>query len=125
MSATQTVTETLLALEDELWRANRQGDSDFYAHYLRDDAIAVSKYGVMGKAEAVPVIRENQNPFIKTDRTDERVIVIDDHSAIVTYRVDVVALIDGNEVLLPSYASTIWTDASGEWRVAFHQQTAL
>src|SRR5215510_14345068 len=119
------VTETLLALEDELWRANREGDGDFYEQYLRDDAIAVSKYGVLDKATAVPGIRANRNPYLKTDRTDERVIVVDVNTAIVTYRVDVTALVQGNELHLPSYASSVWNNSSGTWRIVFHQQTAL
>ncbi|HEY4570273.1 MAG TPA: DUF4440 domain-containing protein [Kribbella sp.] len=48
-----------------------------------------------------------------------------DHTAIVTYRVDVTVFVEGNELEVPSYASTVWTNTSGEWRVAFHQQTAL
>jgi hypothetical protein len=119
------VTETLLDLEDQLWRANREGDGAFYAHWLRDDAIAVSKYGILDKATAVPGIQANQNPYLKTDRTGERVIVVDENTAIVTYRVDVTALVQGNEMKLPSYASTVWNNSSGGWRVVFHQQTAL
>jgi hypothetical protein len=117
--------EKLLELEDLLWKANREGDGDFYQKYLLDDAVAVTKFGIIDKATAVPGIRINHNPFVKTDRSDEQVITVDDHTAIVTYRVDVTALVDGNEVHLPSYASTVWTDVHGDWRVAFHQQTAL
>ena len=119
------VNEELLALEDLLWKANREGDGDFYEKYLLDSAIAVTKYGVLDKATAVPGIRANHNPYLKTDRTGERVIVVDDHTAIVTYRVDVTILVEGNELQVPSYASTVWTNTSGQWRVAFHQQTAL
>jgi hypothetical protein len=64
-----TVTETLLELEDQMWRANREGDGSFYAHWLRDDALAVSKYGIIDKAAAVPGIQANHNPYLKTPRT--------------------------------------------------------
>lgn len=117
--------ETLLELEDLLWKANREGDGDFYDRYLLEDAIAVSKYGIIDKATAVPGITANHNPYLKTDRTGERVIVVDDHTAIVTYHVEVTVLVDGNEAQFSSYASTVWTNATGEWRIAFHQQTAL
>ncbi|TWD83627.1 uncharacterized protein DUF4440 [Kribbella amoyensis] len=120
-----TVSETLLALEERLWQANREGDGRFYAEYLRDDAYAVSKYGRMDKAQAVPTISANHNPYLKSDLTEQRVIEIDADSAVVTYRVDVVALVNGNELELPSYASTVWNRVDGEWRVVFHQQTAL
>ncbi|GAA0616241.1 nuclear transport factor 2 family protein [Kribbella sandramycini] len=119
------VAETLLELEDQLWKANREGDGAFYAQWLRDDALAVSKWGIIDKAAAVPGIQANQNPYLTTDRSGEQVIVVDEHTAVVTYRVDVVALVDGSERQLPSYASTVWNDSSGEWRVVFHQQSAL
>ncbi len=119
------VTETLLDLEDQLWRANREGDGSFYDQWLRDDALAVSRYGIIDKAAAVPGIQANHNPYLKTPRTDEKVIMVDDHTAIVTYRVEVTVLLDGQEQQFPSYASTVWNNGSGEWRVIFHQQTAL
>ena len=119
------VNEELSELEDLLWKANREGNGEFYQRYLRDDAIAVSRFGIIDKATAVPGITANHNPYLKTDRTEERVIVVDENTAIVTYHVAVTVLVDGNEVQAPSYASTVWTKASGEWLVAFHQQTAL
>ncbi|MFD7157044.1 nuclear transport factor 2 family protein [Kribbella sp. NPDC059898] len=119
------VDEELSGLEELLWKANREGDGAFYQRYLRDDAIAVSRFGIIDKATAVPGITANHNPYLKTVRTGERVIVVDEHTAVVTYHVDVTVLVDGNEVQAPSYASTVWTNASGEWLVAFHQQTAL
>ena len=119
------VNEELSELEELLWKANREGDGDFYQKYLRDDAIAVTRFGIIDKATAVPGIRANHNPYLTTDRSDERVIVVDDHTAIITYHVDVTVLVDGNELQAPSYATTVWTNVAGEWLVAFHQQTAL
>lgn len=113
-------------LEALLWKANREGDATFYDDRLRADALVVSKYGVMDKPATVAVIKANRNPYVSTERTAERVLVIDDDTVVVTYRVDVVALVEGNEVQLPSYASSVWNrDSSGEWKVVIHQQTAL
>jgi hypothetical protein len=119
------VVEELHGLEERMWEANRKGDGDFYTQRLRDDAVVVSKYGVMDKAAIVPGIQANHNPYVKTDRSEERVIQVDEHTAIVSYRVDVVALVNGNEVELPSYATSVWNDESGEWLIVFHQQTAI
>ena len=115
----------LIELEQLLWKANREGDGEFYARYLREDAFAVSKYGTLTKAEAVPLISANENPFVRTDLSDVKVIQLDDDNAIVTYRVKVVALMNGEKVDLPAYASTVWNRTGGEWRVVLHQQTAL
>jgi ketosteroid isomerase-like protein len=118
-------TDELHGLEEQMWAANRNGDGDFYAQHLRDDAVVVSKYGVADKAVIVPGIQANRNPYVSTDRSQERVIQVDEHTAIVTYRVDVVALVNGSEVKLPSYATSVWTDESGDWRIVFHQQSAI
>lgn len=113
-------------LEELMWKANRDGDAAFYEDRLRDDALVVSKYGVMDKATVVPGIEANKNPYLETDRSAERAITIDDDTVVVSYRVDVVAVVQGNKLQLPSYASTVWNrDQAGRWWAVFHQQTAL
>jgi hypothetical protein len=102
-----TVTETLLELEERMWRTNRNGDGAFFAELLREDALVVSKYGVMTKAQGIPVIQ------------------LDENNALVTYRVDVTAVVQGKEVELPSYATSVYTREGAQWRGVFHQQTAL
>ncbi|TDO49992.1 uncharacterized protein DUF4440 [Kribbella sp. VKM Ac-2527] len=120
-----TITETLLELEERMWQANREGDAAFWAQYLRDDAFGVSKYGTLDKAQAVSLAAANENPYLKTELSEQRVIQLDDDNAIVTYRVDVTALVQGNEMQLPAYASTVWNRSGGEWRAVFFQHTAL
>jgi hypothetical protein len=102
-----TVTETLLELEERMWRTNRNGDGAFFAELLREDALVVSKYGVMTKAQGIPVIQ------------------LDENNALVTYRVDVTAVVQGKEVELPSYATSVYIRELAQWRGVFHQQTAL
>jgi hypothetical protein len=120
-----TVTETLLELEERMWQANRNGDGAFFAELLREDALVVSKYGVMTKAQGIPVIQANQNPYVKTDLSEQKVIQLDENNALVTYRVDVTAVVQGKEVELPSYATSVYIRELAQWRGVFHQQTAL
>lgn len=120
------MSQQLSALEDQMWQANREGDATFYVERLRDDALVVSRYGVMDKQATVAVVRANQNPYLKTNRSNEQVIDIDGDNAVITYRVDVTALVQGREVPITSYATTAWhRDDTGDWRVALHQQTVL
>jgi ketosteroid isomerase-like protein len=120
------VSEEPAELEELLWKANREGDAAFYDERLSAGAVVVSKYGTMDKAATVAVIGANRNPYVSTDRSEQRVLQIDDDTAVVTYRVDVVAQVAGAEVQLPSYASTVWhREPSGQWQVVLHQQTAL
>ncbi|HEU4948992.1 MAG TPA: hypothetical protein VFT31_17725 [Kribbella sp.] len=47
------------------------------------------------------------------------------NNALVTYRLDVTAVVEGNEVELPSYATSVYNRAGDQWLCVFHQQTAL
>jgi hypothetical protein len=118
--------QTLLALEEEMWRANREGDSAFYDRMLRSDATLVSKYGVATKQEIVPLIQANRNPFIRTALSDQRVIEINAGSALITYRADYTALVEGvGEVDHSVLASSVYAREGDEWKSVFHQQSAL
>ncbi|GAA1708207.1 nuclear transport factor 2 family protein [Fodinicola feengrottensis] len=115
----------LLAAEDELWRANREGDGGFYAKNLRDDALVVSKYGVASKEIIVATIGANRNPYVKTVLSDQRVLFITSDSALVTYKADVTALVAGKEVEFSVLASTVYARENDQWRGVLHQQSAL
>ena len=52
-------------------------------------------------------------------------IQFDENNALVTYRVDVTAVVQGNEIELPSYATSVYAREGDRWRGVFHQQTAL
>jgi hypothetical protein len=119
------IEQTLLSLEDEMWRANREGDGSFYERVVRDDALVVSRYGVATKAEIVPGIAKNENPYIRTELSDQKVVRITADSALVTYKAAVTALVNGSETAFQVLATSVYARADDEWRNVFHQQTAL
>ncbi|GAB3827835.1 nuclear transport factor 2 family protein [Dactylosporangium cerinum] len=120
-----TVETELEQLEEEMWRANREGDGSFYDRVVRDDALVVSKYGVAGKADIVPTITKNENPFLKTTLADLKVLRISDDSALVTYKATVTALISAAERTFQVLATSVYTRDGDEWRSVFHQQTEV
>ena len=115
----------LLDLEDRMWRANREGDGGFYAEVLRDDAMVVSRYGTATKDQIVPGISANRNPYLRTDLSDQQVIMVTADSALVTYRADVTALIEGAEQQFSVLATSVYARGDDGWRSVFHQQSAL
>ncbi|MFD7652770.1 nuclear transport factor 2 family protein [Actinosynnema sp. NPDC059797] len=117
--------DELIRLEEELWRANREGDGAFYERSLRDDAVAVSQYGVMTKADAVSTIGANRNPYLKTELSGVRVLEVGADSAAVTYRVDVVALVEEREVEFSALVTTVCAREGDGWLVVLHQQSPL
>jgi hypothetical protein len=71
------------------------------------------------------MISENRNPFTRTDQSGQRVIVIADASALITYRVDYTALVGGEEIDLSALATSVYVREGDQWRSVLHQQTAL
>jgi ketosteroid isomerase-like protein len=120
-----TVETELSTLEENMWTANRAGDGHFYDTRLRADAMVVSRYGVLGKAEIVPGIQRNHNPYLRNKLSDQRVVRISADSALITYRADVTALVDGEEVDFAVLATSVYAREGGGWLCVFHQQSAL
>jgi hypothetical protein len=118
-----TVETELKRLEQEMWRANREGDGSFYERVVRDDALVVSRRGVAGKADIVPAVTKNENPFLKTTLADLKVLQISDDSALVTYKATVIALIDNAEREFQVLATSVYARDGDDWRSVFHQQT--
>jgi hypothetical protein len=115
--------EILLDLEDDLWRANREGDGEFYATTLRDDALTISKYGVVDKATVVPVVQANRNPYVETKLSNHKVLHLTDDCALITYQADVTT---ASNVRLSVLATSVYVRGSyGDWRLVVHQQTPI
>ena len=115
----------LLELEERMWAANRAGDAAFYAELLRDDALVVSRFGVQDRASILAVIGENRVPYINSTITDPQAIELTGDSALITYRVEVEALRDGQPMNFAVLATTVYVRRDGGWCAAFHQQSAL
>jgi uncharacterized protein (TIGR02246 family) len=115
----------LLEREEQMWRANREGDGDFYEKNLREDALVVSKYGVIDKKTGIPVIRANRNPYTKTILSNQKVISLTEDSALVTYKCDITARTEAGEIEFSVLATSVYVREDGQWLITLHQQTAL
>ncbi|AOW88230.1 nuclear transport factor 2 family protein [Streptomyces olivaceus] len=115
----------LSALEEELWRANRDGDGTAYERLLREDALLVSHFGTAGKERIVPLIEANHNPFVRSELSDRQVRLLSPDSALVTYRVEYTARTDQGDVDHAALATTVYSREDDAWLVVLHQQTPL
>ncbi|WP_163513086.1 nuclear transport factor 2 family protein [Fodinicola acaciae] len=122
MKPAKQVTDEIVAIETEMWRANRDGDGAFYQRLIRDDGIVVSRYGVATKAQIVPVVSKNDNPYVKTDLDEWRVLQPTPDTAVVTYRS---AVTTGAGVEFKVLATSVYAREADGWRSVFHQQTPL
>jgi uncharacterized protein DUF4440 len=111
--------DRLFELEEQFWK----GDSAFYRRRLADEAVMIfpDPAGLMIKDEICGGIDESprwQDVLLE----EHRVIEIDEHVAIVTYRATAVR--DG-ELPYVARASSTYVRDGGDWKLAFHQQTPL
>lgn len=117
-----TVETELTELEQQIWAANRAGDGGTYERLLRADALLVSRFGVATKDQIVPMIQRNENPFERTELSDQRVVEVSPDSALITYRADVTTAAGLSFSVL---ATSVYARADGSWRLALHQQTVV
>jgi hypothetical protein len=117
-------TETILGdrlfrLEEQFWR----GDSAFYRRNLADEAVMIfpDPAGVMIKDDMCSSV-ENAPRWEEVLLEEHRLMEIDEHAALLTYRAT--AARDGELPYVARASSVYVRDGSG-WKLAFHQQTPL
>ena len=113
---------TLLALEEEGWRAlSGNRGADYFRDALTPHSIMVFPGVVLPKDRALEEIAEA--PAWAEFRIEEpRVVRLTEYSAVLTYRAT--ARREGE----PEYhalMSSMYVENGGTWKVAFHQQTPL
>lgn len=113
----------LLDKERELWDANVAGDGAFYAKALRDDALAVSPWGVLGKEAVVAAVNANRNPYTGYRLSDPVALPLGHDAAVLTYRAEVDGENEGGLFTHTVYATSAYARADGDWRSVFHQQS--
>lgn len=114
--------ETLIAREKEVWDAIKKKELQRFASYLAEDQLYVSDDGVRTKAESVKQLGEATIPDVRLD--DWKVLMIDKDAAIVTYRATAPAPACGPETAARVQRNTtVWAKRGGKWLAIFHQDT--
>jgi len=113
--------EQLIAIERKLW----SNDAAFYEAALVDDALLVfAETGAITRDVAVSEIeRENLEGrrWEEVDFEDVRCVRIAPQTALLAYRVRSRWAHEASGT--SSFASSVYVERGGEWKLAFHQQT--
>jgi uncharacterized protein (TIGR02246 family) len=115
--------ETLIAREKEVWDAISKRDLQRFASFMAEDQLYVSEVGVRSKAESVKELGEAPTmPDAKLD--DWKVLMIDKNTAIVIYRATVTPPACGPTTApVVMHLSTVWAKRGGKWLAVLHQDT--
>jgi hypothetical protein len=109
--------EQLLAIE----RALGGGRGDTYREHLTDDAVVVVPGAAIDREQTAFAIDATPG-WEEFDISDERVVELNEGSAILTYRWRSRRGAETYEALM---SSVYVRQESGEWKLALHQQTPL
>lgn len=118
------VRQELLALEREGWDSLCSGDgADFYGRRMTPDAVMVLAHGFALDRDAVIASLDEAPPWHEYAITDERLVAIDDDTAVLVYA-GRASRGDGGP---PFHAlmSTLYTRVDGVWRIGLYQQTPV
>jgi uncharacterized protein (TIGR02246 family) len=123
-SAANSLEQTLIAKEKEVWEAIKKKDLQRFAGFLAEDQVYISNDGVHSKAETVKSVADASTPEFKLD--DWKVMMIGKDAAIVTYRMTAIPPACGPETAAPvARNATVWAKRGGKWLAVFHQDTTV
>jgi hypothetical protein len=118
-----TIDETLIALEEEGWRAlSSDRGAAYYRDQLTEDALMLLPGAGLLSRDAVIEAIEGAPPWAWFRIEEPRVMRLTEDSAIVTYRAS------AQRAGQPEYGaliSTAYVRRDGAWMVTFHQQTSI
>ena len=128
MTATRTFEDTeIVALENEFWDALRTRDGARIASLTADDCTIVGAVGVTAvdgptiakMLESAPY--EIKSVRIKPDTT--RIVRLSDDCVLISYAVHEDVAIDGSDVQLDAFDSSVWQRRDDEWQCVLHTES--
>jgi hypothetical protein len=115
------VQETLLAIERKLWTNN----AAIYKHSVTEDAVLVfAETGPIRRDDAVEAIHaenEGGRKWQDVEFSNVQVVRLTEAARLLTY--SVTARRESDPASLSALASSVYVHHSGNWKLAFHQQT--
>lgn len=117
------VVAELLDLKQHALDATQRADGDFYAGYLADDAVAITPYGVFGKAAIISQMASPASPFKSESIDDERAVELSPTSGVVSYRANYAAR--ESRPAYSVYVTTVYRRDSDGWKGVLYQQTPV
>jgi hypothetical protein len=111
--------DELVELERRFWFAG--GDPDFYADATTDDVVMVfpAPYGILDRERIVAEVADGSE-WSEVDIEQARVVRPAPRAALVAYKASARGARGGEYVC---FASSLYVEDDGEWRLAYHQQT--
>jgi hypothetical protein len=125
MQHDEALTEELLGLEREFWTALRDKDAEVATRLTDQPSVVVGAQGIgdLDHAALGRMIRDAPWDLSRFDLANATVRRISDDVAVVAYEVKEDIRIDGEQMALKAYDSSVWVRRQDRWVCALHTES--
>lgn len=116
--------QEIVKLSSEKWRWMADKNADFLNQLFHEKAVFVHMGGSWGKEQELNVIKSGGIWYKKADIHEVTVNIID-NTAILLNRIDLLAVVGGNEVTNPFQVTEVYVKQSGSWKLGSLSFTKL
>ncbi len=116
--------QELISLSKQKWDWMSERKVDALADLFHDDAVFVHMGGTMSKSRELDVIKSGGIHYKKVDIQDVSVKIIGT-TAILLNRIQLVAVVGGNEVTNPFVVTEVYAQQGGAWKLGSLSFTRL
>lgn len=111
----------LLELEHQGWSSLCDGSgAGFYGRLMTPEAVMVLAHGLVLDRQAVVASLNEAPPWQSYDISNERLVEVDEHTAVLVYTAHASR---GSDEEFHALMSSVYTRRDGQWRLALYQQT--
>jgi uncharacterized protein (TIGR02246 family) len=117
----------VIQLERAYWDAMRQQDADAALNLTDETCIVVGAQGIneLGRSALAAMIRGAPYKLEYADfaEADIQTKAITDDVVVIAYKIDERLVVDGKEVELQAYDSSVWVRRDDGWHCALHTES--
>ena len=116
--------QEIINLSKEKWQWMADKNADVLANLFHEKSVFVHMGGSWGKEQEVNIIRSGGIWYKKADIHEVSVNIID-NTAILLNRIDLLAVVGGNEVTNPFIVTEVYIKEGGTWKMGSLSFTRL
>lgn len=116
--------QEIVNLSKDKWQWMADKNADKLADLFHEKSMFVHMGGSWGKEQEVNIIKSGMIWYKKADIHDVSVIIID-NTAILLNRIDLLAVVGGNEVTNPFMVTEVYIKQDGSWKLGSLSFTKL
>lgn len=125
MQTAENIRSELMALEKKYWNAIKAQDSSTAASLSSDPCVVVGAQGVgeLDKATLAKMMKSASYQLKDFSFDDVHVRHVTDDVAVVAYKVREDLVVEGKDLNLEAYDSSVWVRREGQWVCVVHTES--